>query len=259
MQPSLEHIQNFYDEHVTDKLAGFVDGNRRIEQAWATLEKWAPLKPERILEIGCGIGDISWRMSRLWPTSEVIGLDVSPRSLEIATKLFSSDRVSFLEGPLEMNTLTGMFDLIVMMDVYEHVSVAERQSLHAILQTLLTERGRIFLSFPTPRHLAWLRQYQPEHIQPIDENIDLATISTLATNTQTHVLLYQEVGVWHEGDYAHVVLQRGESWIRIPKSASFSASLGRRIQTFLPNSVRLFGSSKHRRLKLVHKRLGRSY
>jgi hypothetical protein len=40
-----------------------------------------------------------------------------------------------------------------MMDVYEHIAVQERPELHEFLAAALGERGRIFLSVPTPQTL----------------------------------------------------------------------------------------------------------
>src|SRR5439155_10736100 len=111
-------------------------------------------------------------------------------------------------GPLGTETFTDKFDLIVLMDVYEHIAVVDRLGLHQALKDLCNDHGRIVLSFPTPGYLAWLRQHQPDQIQPVDENISIETIAALASDTNTEVLLYQEVNVWHEGDYAHAVLGR---------------------------------------------------
>ncbi len=100
MNRSLEQVKIYYDSHIAGKLEGFVEGNERVERAWLTIDQRAPANPKQILEIGCGIGDICWRMTRRWPGAEVVGLDVSPNSLEMARKLFGSSRLSFCEGPL---------------------------------------------------------------------------------------------------------------------------------------------------------------
>ncbi len=99
------------------------------------------------------------------------------------------------------------------MDVYEHIAIEDRPGLHEALTDLLRDQSRIFLSFPTPRHQTWLRQYHPDQIQPVDEDVSIDTISALARDTRTEVVFYQEVGVWHDGDYAHGVLEkRGAGW-----------------------------------------------
>ena len=112
-------------------------------------------------------------MSRKWTASQVVGLDISPKSIEIAKELFGLPRVSFVEGTLVTGALSGKFDLIVLMDVYEHVSIADRPGLHQVFKELCTDSARIVLSFPTPRCLAWLRQDHPDQIQPVDEDISI--------------------------------------------------------------------------------------
>lgn len=213
-KPTDSEVSAYYDAHIQRKVRGFIEGNARVERAWETLVRWAPPAPRRVLEVGCGIGDISFRMTRLWPEAEVLGLDISPRSLEVARRLFSAPRLSFVEGTLRPGVLTGVFDCIVLMDVYEHIAPSERPAFHQALAELLSEEGRIFLSFPTVRFQRWLSQNMPQEIQPVDEEIDLDTLYTLVRESRADLLLYQEVDVWHQGDYAHAVLgRRGESFL----------------------------------------------
>ncbi|MUL37299.1 hypothetical protein BWI75_13360 [Gloeocapsopsis sp. AAB1 = 1H9] len=233
MNISLQEVKTYYDEHTSDKLKNFVAGNARVRKAWLTVEQWAPKNPQRILEIGCGIGDTCWRMTRQWLDAEVVGLDISSISLETAQKLFSSSRLSFVQGPLVKGLIASKFDLIVLMDVYEHIQVEDRPQLHQALKDLINDKGRIILSFPTPRHQAWLRKYKPDGLQPIDEDIDVNTILSLASDLDTEVLLYQEVDVWHEGDYAHAVLGKREDRVVANKTDQFKQGFQKLIHTLL--------------------------
>lgn len=256
MTTKLHEIQSYYDAQVVGKLRGFVEGNDRVERAWDTIVEWAGEYPERILEVGCGIGDISWRMSRRWSQSQVVGLDVSPRSLEIARSLFGGDRLSFCEGPLVSGRLDGRFDLIVLMDVYEHIRVQDRFDLHKAIKELKSERARIVLAFPTPRHLAWLRIHQPDRIQPVDEDITVETMSKLAEETDTEVLCYKEVGVWHEGDYAHAVLGRQLGWKDVQKPVESSPGVVDKLAALFRRPPDLLVPPRQERLARVLERLG---
>ncbi len=247
----------YYDAHLRGKLEGFVEGNPRVERAWTRVEQNAPVSPRRILELGCGIGDICWRMARRWPETEVVGVDISPKSLEVARKLFQSSSVSFVEGPLVRGTVTGTFDLIVLMDVYEHIAPTERSSLHQTLVALQSEVCRIVLSFPTPRHLAWLRTHHPDQIQPVDEDVGLDTLSEFARDLSTAVLLYEEVDVWHEGDYVHAVLGKPGPWRPITEAAPKRPSVAKRVRERMLRSGLV--PSRVERLALVEQRLGRPY
>jgi trans-aconitate methyltransferase len=254
MKTSVEHIKSYYDSHVFRKLGDFVDGNARVECALETVESWAPAKPARIAEIGCGIGAVCWRLSQRWPEAEIIGMDISEKSLEIARRIFGSRQISFCAGALEPGKLSGQFDLIVLMDVYEHIDRSERELVHAVLKDLRSPRGRIMLSVPTPRHLQWLQANHPDEIQPIDEHISIETISTLAKETATEVVFYQEVGIWHEGDYAHAVLGKQTDWRPVSRNPR-SRKTG--LLHFLSGESRRAGHSRAERLRLVQSRLGK--
>ena len=218
MNQSFEAVKAYYDSHIIGKLRGFVEGNLRVERAWLTLKQWAPKYPLHILEIGCGIGDICWRMARYWPKSTVVGLDISAKSLEIARTMFGSSRLSFVEGPLRKGMFADRFDLIVLMDVYEHIAVADRSALHEALRELKRDTGRVLLTFPTPRYLSCLKQYHPDQIQPVDENISVSAILRLAEEIDAEILLYQEVDIWNQGDYAHTVLGSRQAGISVADS-----------------------------------------
>ena len=62
---ALESIRAHYDERVDKKIRDFTHADSRIEADVQLVAEWAPPKPERILEIGCGIGATCWRMARV--------------------------------------------------------------------------------------------------------------------------------------------------------------------------------------------------
>jgi SAM-dependent methyltransferase len=216
-------VKNYYDENISGKLNDFINGSLRIDKAWQTLRERTGQEPGEVLEIGCGIGAVCDKASRLWKKAQITGIDISPKSIEIATRLFGSEKVKFTEGILQPSTFQQSFDLIILMDVYEHIAIADRPVLHESIAKLLSVNGKIFLSCPTPRFLAYLKQYQPIGIQPVDEDIDFQVIHQLAQETGTEVLLYSEVNVWHPGDYVHILLSK-------PQPAWTPASFKQNIQ-----------------------------
>ncbi|MDO1451006.1 class I SAM-dependent methyltransferase [Rhodocytophaga aerolata] len=264
MDPSLEEVKKYYDDHTINKLKGFVYTNERVERAWLTIVDYGK-NPVRILEIGCGIGDISWRMSRWWPDAEIVGLDISSRSIEMATKLFASSKLKFIEGTLDKGKLSGKFDLILLIDVYEHIAISERATLHKTIKELITEEGKVILSFPTPRHLAWLRMHDMSNIQPIDEDIDVITISKFAQEINKEVILYKELSVWHAGDYAHAVLGSRIGWkpesdrIRGGRLPTLREQLKSKLKEKLKKKSTSPNFQIEERLKLINEKLGESW
>jgi hypothetical protein len=201
-------------------------------------------------------------MSKLWPAAEVVGLDVTPAAVEVAGKLFCSPRLSFVEGPLATGKLKGEFDLIVLMDVYEHIEVSARPEVHGVLNDLLSDDGRIFLAFPTIRHLAWLKKNKPSEIQPVDEDVDVNAVVQLAKDSSGQLLLYQEISVWNEGDYAHVIVgKRRNEWRIYSDKVSFTEEIKKRVKFGISEMTqsalnRIFPSEKARRA-LIQEKLGK--
>ena len=245
--------ERYYDSQVGRKLQDFVSSNARVDRAWETVTMWAPSEPRRILEVGCGVGGVCWRMSRRWPQAQIVGVDLSSRAVEMARALFGSPTLRFQSGPLLRGTIDGTFDLIVLIDVYEHIPLLERPAFHQALRELCGDGCHIILTFPTPRHLQWLRTHRLSEIQPVDEYVDAGSMLAVAVDTMTSILMYQEVGAWRWGDYAHCVLRRGTDWPqagsapRTHRLCSAAARVWRRLAAW---------PSRTQRARLVRGRLG---
>lgn len=252
-----KNVEAYYDEHITGKLEGFYNGNPRAEMGWKTLTSNLLSAPKTILEIGCGIGDFCYKMHTYWPEAVITGLDISPKSIEVANRLFSNNHLRFVAGILDEKVFAGQkFDLIVLMDVYEHISNEIRPSFDKVLADLLSEQGTVFLTFPTPRHLDYLKKNVPDEIQPVDEDINIHTISALANTTATDVILYQEMEIWCRGDYTHAFLRKPEkNWQGVPPSAIGVKWVIRAFRKLIRNNNLL--STKKSRLNFVKKKLGK--
>jgi 2-polyprenyl-3-methyl-5-hydroxy-6-metoxy-1,4-benzoquinol methylase len=214
MSDKINHnnVVSYYDEHTKFKINDFVKVNPRVEEAWKTLIKNTPAKPKHILEVGCGVGSICARMSKKWPDAQITGIDISVQSIAAAQKLFANQKVNFIVSLLTEETFDEKFDLIVFMDVYEHIATTDRPFVHTALKKILNNKGKIFLSVPTPQNLKWSLIHKPETMQPVDEHISFDVINKLALDTDTEVQLYQVKSIWNTGDYSHVILEKNDDF-----------------------------------------------
>lgn len=230
--PKEEDIISYYNKVAKTKLHNYLQGNPRVDAAWRTVVRYRPemKRPLRVLEVGCGVGSICHKMHKRWPQADIIGLDISTRSIELANKLFSNEKVRFKTGILSPDTFDEAFDLIIFMDVYEHIAVHDRPTVHAAIKKLLQNKGRLILSVPTPHNLQWSAVHKPETMQPVDEHISLAVIQELAEETDTEVLYYEKKDIWNIGDYAHVVLEKNADFQAAffePKPINLSKKIAR--------------------------------
>ena len=78
-----------------------------------------PGKPENVLDVACGTGDVSFRLHELFPNARITGLDLSPGMLRIADRKLSDmdrnarDKITFIEGDsLDIPFADQTFDMV---------------------------------------------------------------------------------------------------------------------------------------------------
>ncbi len=207
MDYSHKEIKDYYDKHVVGKLSGFTDSNRRVEAAYDLVKKHIQPDTKSILEVGCGIGDVSYRFSKHFPSKKIVGIDISEKSIEVAKKLFQNPNLSYYCGDMGELALKEQFDLIIMIDVYEHIPADIRDEFNTNLSKLLSKNGTLIATFPTPEHQGFLRAKEPEKLQPIDEDITIDVINSLLKKTNCDIFYYEKKSIWFKHDYAHLVIK----------------------------------------------------
>ena len=98
----------------------------------ALLDRLGPVEAKRVLELGCGAGDLSLELLRRG--ARLTGVDVSPRMVELARS--RADTGTFMVAPAEETGLPDeSFDLVVGKWVLHHVDVAvAAREVHRLLR-----------------------------------------------------------------------------------------------------------------------------
>ncbi|WP_061249392.1 class I SAM-dependent methyltransferase [Leptospira alstonii] len=99
------------------------DSPWKVEQVNSVLKKF-DIEPKSVCEIGCGIGDNLVLLGKKFPSSQLIGFDISPqlRSFwkeNIKNNLFKNQLKFYLGDFHSLNK--KKYDLLLMLDVFEHV------------------------------------------------------------------------------------------------------------------------------------------
>lgn len=240
MNAKIEEIKNFYDEAVYRKLHGFIYTNTRVEYAWNTLLTILNYcNPQKILEIGCGIGEMSFRLAEKLQGTLVTGFDISEHSVTLADKLFCRKNLRYTRSDNIIDAdirEDEKFDIIFLIDVFEHIPTADRDGLYQFIKKHLAQNGFLFLSCPTPQHLDFLREFVPSEIQPVDENISIADLLDLSAKCGSKLIYYKEISVWKAADYFHAIFSSGlvmqlfSDFTRVQKSEATNAGLKKVIE-----------------------------
>jgi len=86
--------------------------------------------PRDVLDVGCGTGEITSRMARLWPSARVTGIDLIDAHLDLARTRYGAelgDRLAFQRGDaFSLAFPDGTFDLAVSRHVLQSIPTPER-------------------------------------------------------------------------------------------------------------------------------------
>ncbi len=116
------------------------------------LAEWKDLAPRAILDAGCGRGDYSFYLARRFPDAQVYGVDIDETRVKrnrLMARQLGLDNASFQVADIATIRLATKFDLIISIDVLEHIPQQE-QALRNLADQL-TPEGRVFFHIPTVR------------------------------------------------------------------------------------------------------------
>lgn len=202
--------EKFYDNFVDRLLTDYLQSNPRAEHAIKFASRWLfNGSCKEVLDLGCGIGWSSNEFASSLPKSRVVGLDLSPSLIDAAKDLFgSSNSPVFSVTDITSSEFQpeGKFDGIVMLDLYEHISIKDRFEFQTSVQKCLKNEFVIVLTCPSPSFQEFLRANHPELLQPVDEDVLKEDMKLFAEQLGAKLLVFQPVSIWRENDYNHILI-----------------------------------------------------
>ncbi len=116
------------------------------------LSRMGGASPRNILDAGCGRGDHTIYLAQRYPNATVVGLDIDESRIAMNQRIASAlgiRNVSFEVRDLRSLPWVGRFDLVVSIDVLEHI--VEQQAVMEALRRTLVSGGHFFFHVPTIR------------------------------------------------------------------------------------------------------------
>lgn len=128
----------------------FASGQRYIEFALNTVSRYVDpdFRPTRALDFGCGVGRLTIPLADV--CDSVVGVDVSDGMLEEAranVERCALTNVSFVKGDPELSQVTGKFDFLNSLIVFQHIPPPRGEAILRRMLELLTDGGVGALQF----------------------------------------------------------------------------------------------------------------
>jgi SAM-dependent methyltransferase len=224
-------VREFYDDFSKRVLVRDFSYVNRRHEAVKELCKRFVTPGSMILEIGCGVGIVTKFLAK--SAKRVVGIDISPKNIEIARQFAGSAKVHFevLDAVTESHRLAahGTFDVVVMADVIEHIPKNHHRKLFAALERILSPAGRVVLTFPSPEIQAYMARERRSDVQVIDEHIELPEILG-ATSLKPVYFCYRNI--FGKNDYVHLVFAADRSFSSDATGSGVFAWMGSRIRKY---------------------------
>ncbi|MDA3905145.1 MAG: class I SAM-dependent methyltransferase [Bacteroidales bacterium] len=139
------NVENFYNlisGEYTEMLERIVPRYR--EMLWMILD-YVPkdLNPKRIVDLGCGTGNLSEVILNQYPESDLIAVDLSTSILDIAAKrLENYPNIKYLNEDFNaLDFKTGSIDLAVSSIALHHLTDKEKEKLLKKIYSWLSPKG----------------------------------------------------------------------------------------------------------------------
>ncbi|PTN08947.1 bifunctional 2-polyprenyl-6-hydroxyphenol methylase/3-demethylubiquinol 3-O-methyltransferase UbiG [Mangrovibacterium marinum] len=118
-----------------------------------------------ILDAGSGFGQYTYRMSRLFPKSQILAVDVKEEQIadcnQFFTQIQQSDRVRFAEADLTKFEQREAFNLILSIDVMEHIE--EDVQVFKNFHQSLKPGGVVLISTPSDQGGSDAHEHDHDH------------------------------------------------------------------------------------------------
>lgn len=141
-----------YERVVSDAYRSvFLD----IDAFVALMRQWKP-EARKILEVGCGEGAVTQRLSAAYPDAKITGIDITSRVGRLYRGSFDNVRFIRCEVQEVAANESGQYDFVVLSDVLHHVPPGLRQGILDAVRAALAPGGTFVFK-------EWQGAYTPIH------------------------------------------------------------------------------------------------
>lgn len=212
-----EKIEAFYDDFAsTQQHTGI---NERIYSLYQRMLQSGLHTNSTILELGCGIGIMSYLLSKKVSKGSLECVDLSARSVAIAQKKIKKTNVRLVAHDIvdykpEINTP----DFITLFDVIEHIPMKRHKELFENVAQIAGYQTQILINIPNPSFLEYDHKYQPEVLQAVDQPIPLDFLSKILIDCGLEIVFMETYSIFFRDDYQFFSIRKKSAFKEIKLS-----------------------------------------
>lgn len=123
---------------------------------WGFVAEFVAAEPQssktEILDIGCGVGNMSMNLASVLPGYSVVGLDLNPNVTAFANRYKDEDNLYIGSEDAFDTKNKNRFKYIFALEILEHLHANQHVEFVDLMLEALTPDGLLFLSTPNAKH-----------------------------------------------------------------------------------------------------------
>jgi len=209
--------KEFYDKFIPYQVNSGI--NDRIYHLYKRLDALVTNNKSNILEIGCGIGSLTYLLTRKFKHGQLESIDISPESIKYAKQHLSAPNLQLTASNImEYEPVNKPFDYILMFDVLEHIPIETHELLLTKLCSWMHHDSQLFINIPNPGYILHDRKNNPGSLQEIDQPIFIDDLISVTSKASLDLEYFETYSIWVKDDYQFIIFKKKDEFEEIKLS-----------------------------------------
>jgi trans-aconitate 2-methyltransferase len=233
----------FYDNFIPYQIESGI--NDRIYGLYKKVCNSGITHKDCILEIGCGIGSLTYLLSKKVKKGKIEAIDISPKSIEYAKKHLKRKNISFAAADiLDFESENLKFDKILLFDVLEHIPEENHILIFEKIGKWMNDDSVLLINLPNPNYILFDIKNNPEALQEIDNPVFLNKLSNVLDITSLDISYFETYSIWVKDDYQFLTVKKKTAFVKRELSkhqnilVKLYVRLGRELRKYIYNFPR---------------------
>lgn len=202
----------FYDDFLASQIESGI--NDRIYSLYKKVLKLGLKQNESLLEIGCGIGALTFLLSKKLTKGYIEAFDPSEKSVEFAKQKIKKKNVYFSTGDIVTYEPKHAFsfDKIILFDVLEHIPIEQHLAVFNKAESLLKKDALLLINLPNPAYILYDQANQPEVLQELDQPVFLLQLLPKLEEVGLELVRFETHSVWVKDDYHFLIVRKKQEF-----------------------------------------------
>ena len=197
----------FYDKFITYQAESGI--NDRIYGLYRRLCQTRLTADNSLLEVGCGIGTLTYLLLQKITRGKIEATDISPASIAFAQKYLRAANLTLSAADiLHFEPQSKIFDRVLLFDVLEHIPVEQHAAVFQRISKWMNNDSLLLINLPNPAYILFEQKHNPSALQETDQPVYLDALSAAMGAALLDIKSVETYSVWVKDDYQFLIARK---------------------------------------------------